>query len=175
MSSDQEWRVVYENFIFRIDGFIRELRPLIDIDDPSTQLLHIIYQVDSLCRDILLVHGWAPLPDDFVALVTEAYRILRSAGSPDVGQGSTISEYSTISYPARDLTGAIGRPKLIITLRQLQHLLGKLHCFGVGSIQGFISSSRCGILWEADHTIWQVVLCAAYHGTGYARQVVSCI
>ena len=115
MRESDEMYATKQNFIARLSSIITSLEPLINSNDPGIQLEHQMYQMDSLCRDIQNVQD--QLPDDFVRCVITAYQTLEFVRSDTAEQfrETCPTEHS----------GSVGRPKLMITQRQLQHLLGK--------------------------------------------------
>ncbi|XP_061188508.1 uncharacterized protein LOC133196665 [Saccostrea echinata] len=130
---DEEVDVVKKNFIARLTHILARLHPLIHSSDPSVQLEYVMYQMHSLCRDIQHVHGWLPVSDDFVSLVIEAYRLLSV-----VPNNAWERHYER--HPISVHNGCIGRPKLIITEQQLQHLLDAY--FTVKDIASLLSVSE---------------------------------
>lgn len=89
------------------------------MDDQRIDLTHshILYNMDSLCRDVLSVHDWVPFPDNFVKYITDACQLLRSQDEntlgPDNGENRTTLIYS----------GLTGRPKLAISYDMILSLL----------------------------------------------------
>lgn len=119
MAAVAERDVVINNFILRLNTIVAHLEPLVHSTDPNVQLEHVMYQMDSMCRDILMVQERLSIPEEFVALVIASYQLLSSARHD-------ISNDSVGTYERRPITerSGIGRPKLVITCQQLLLLLG---------------------------------------------------
>ena len=70
---------IISNIQDRLNRILVELNELSCMENPRMALTrsHIIYHLDSLCRDILSVHIWVPFHDRVVQCVTDAWQILR--------------------------------------------------------------------------------------------------
>lgn len=118
MTANEEQAIKY-NFVNRLRSVNDTIQPLMCSFDPDVQLEHVMYLMDSLCRDILLVEGWLSLPNGFISCVVDAFKLLGRARSG-------VSDPSKAPrYPETELNGCVGRPRLIITYQQLQHLIGR--------------------------------------------------
>ncbi|XP_065924261.1 uncharacterized protein [Magallana gigas] len=146
---DEHVNLVISNIQDRLNRIEDELRQLLNMDDQRIDLTHshILYNMDSLCRDVLSVHDWVPFPDNFVKYITDACQLLRSHDEntlgPDNGENRTTLIYS----------GLTGRPKLAISYDMILSLLDDdmldswvsrgLSIFpraGYKTIQGFLRS-----------------------------------
>lgn len=119
--------VIIANIHDRLCRIIDELQ--LFSHDPEMDMTYnpVLYQLDSVCRDILSLQNWIHFPNDFVKCVTDGYQILKGFF------GNRVMEFQTVDHvddhQAQYLTGLVGRPRFHVTFDQLVLLLGNYKAF----------------------------------------------
>lgn len=112
---DEHVNLVISNIQDRLNKIEEEVRKLLDMDNPRIDLTHshILYNMDSLCQDVLSVHDWVPFPNNFVKYITDACQLLRSHDENNLGQDDgehrTTCIYSGLTGPGLEQRAVLTR------------------------------------------------------------------
>ena len=117
---------IISNIQDRLNRILVKLNELSCMENPRMELTlsHIIYHLDSLCRDILSFHIWVTFHHRVVQCVINAWQILRSQVECDKEDVDGTECTTNHVY-----TGIVGRPRLAISYDQILSLLGMYYLY----------------------------------------------